>query len=99
MPSMRLLLSGVMLFSVAGLALAQNAAMVRTGRAAYGDWHSDAPGIMRKITAADLAAPLETPSTANRSRVVPKPAGAALKAPEGFTVEPFGETGCHLVRG
>jgi glucose/arabinose dehydrogenase len=89
MTSMRLLLSGVGLISLAGLALAQNAAPVRTGRAAYGDWHSDAPGVTRKITAADLIAPLETPSTANRSRVIPKPAGATLRAPEGFTVEPF----------
>jgi glucose/arabinose dehydrogenase len=87
MTSTRLLLSGITLVSLAGLALAQNAAPVRTGQAAYGDWHSDAPGVIRKITAADLAP--ETPSTANRSRVVPKPAGAALKAPEGFTVEPF----------
>jgi glucose/arabinose dehydrogenase len=89
MTSMRLLLSGGTLICLAGLALAQNAAPVRTGLAAYGDWHSDAPGVIRKITADDLVAPLETPSTANRSRVIQKPPDAALKASEGFNIEPF----------
>jgi len=87
--SIRWPLTALVLVGLGSLALAQNAAPVRTGRAAYGDWHSDAPGVTRKITAADLATPRETPSTANRSKVVPKPADAALKVPEGFAVEPF----------
>jgi glucose/arabinose dehydrogenase len=62
---------------------------VRTGKAAYGDWQTDAPGVMRKITVADLGAPLETPSSANGSRVVARPAGAALKTMPGFAVAPF----------
>jgi len=88
------------LLGFAGLGLAQNAGSVRTGKAAFGDWHSDAPGVLRKISPADLPSPRETPSVANRSRVVPKPADAALKAPEGFTVEPFatGMAGARVLR-
>lgn len=43
------------LVSTSTFATAQS---VRVGSAAYGDWHTDAPGVMRKITAADLPAPL-----------------------------------------
>lgn len=52
---------------------------VRTGSSAYGDWQTDAPGVIRKITPADLPAPLASPLTANRSKVIPKPADAELK--------------------
>jgi glucose/arabinose dehydrogenase len=77
-----------------------SAQTVRTGAEAYGDWHTDAPGVMRKITAADLPAPLVSPSTANRSKVVPKPAGAELKTMPGFTVAAFvtGMTGARVLR-
>jgi glucose/arabinose dehydrogenase len=90
----------LLLVGIAGAALAQNSAVVRTGKAAFGDWHTDAPGVTRKITPADLPPPLDTRPAANRSRVVPKPAGAALKAPEGFTVELFatGMRGARVIR-
>jgi glucose/arabinose dehydrogenase len=90
---------GLLLVGIAGAALAQNSP-VRTGKAAFGDWHTDAPGVTRKITPADLPRPLDTQPAANRSRVVAKPAGAALKAPEGFTVEPFatGMSGARVIR-
>jgi glucose/arabinose dehydrogenase len=73
---------------------------VRTGSAAYGDWRTDAPGVMRKITTADMPAPLASPSTANRSKVVPKPDGAELKTMPGFTVAAFvsGMTGARVLR-
>src|SRR6516162_5543458 len=73
---------------------------VRTGRSAYGDWQTDAPGLMRKITVDDLGPPLETPPTANRSRVVAKPADGVLKTMPGFSVAPFvtGMTGARVIR-
>ena len=91
---------GLLLLGVAGIAVAQISPAVRIGKAAYGDWHSDAPGAMRKITPADLPAPLETPTTANGSKVVRKPPRAALKTPEGFSVEPFatGMRGARVIR-
>jgi glucose/arabinose dehydrogenase len=66
-----------------------SAQSVRSGESAYGDWQTDAPGVMRKITPADLPAPLTTPSTANRSAVVPKPDGAEPKTMPGFAVTPY----------
>jgi glucose/arabinose dehydrogenase len=73
---------------------------VRTSKAAYGDWQTDAPGVMRKITANDLNPPLETPSSANRSKVVARPAGAELKAMPGFSIAPFvtGMEGARVIR-
>ncbi len=72
----------------------------RGGNSAYGDWHVDTPGLMRKIEPGDVAAPLATPSAANRSKVVPKPADAALKTMPGFTVAPFatGLQGARVIR-
>jgi glucose/arabinose dehydrogenase len=72
----------------------------RAGNSAYGDFHGDNPGLMRKISPEDIAAPLASPSAANRSKVVPKPADAALKTMPGFAVEPFatGMTGARVIR-
>jgi glucose/arabinose dehydrogenase len=85
------------LVATSGSASAQS---VRTGSGAYGDWQTDAPGVMRKITPADLPAPLASPSTANRSKVVPRPAGAELKTMPGFAVSAFvtGMTGARVLR-
>ncbi|MBV9220428.1 MAG: sorbosone dehydrogenase family protein, partial [Methylobacteriaceae bacterium] len=60
-----------------------------TGAAAYSDWRADAPGVRRKITAADLPAPLASRPAANPSRTVPRPAGALPKVPGGFAVDVF----------
>src|SRR5580704_8286062 len=85
------------LLATSALALADN---VRTGKTAYGDWQTDAPGVMRKITVNDLDVPLETPVTANRSKVVAKPVDAMLKTMPGFSVAPFvtGMEGARVIR-
>lgn len=59
---------------------------VLTGKEAMGDWTTDAPGVRRKITVADLPAPYATRSVDNGPRMVPQPEGAWPKAPPGFTV-------------
>ena len=59
------------------------------GKDALGDWTTDAPGVRRKITVADLATPYDTPSATNFPRVSPRPEGAWPKAPEGFEVTEF----------
>lgn len=69
-------------------ALAQTGPALRTGPAAFGDWESDAPGVRRKITPADLPKPYASRSASNSVRVVAQPA-AALKAPPGFAVTLF----------
>lgn len=70
---------------------AQGAAQggVLTGQGAFGDWTTDAPGVRRRITAADLPRPYATRSVDAGSRVVPRPADAWPKVPAGFKVEEF----------
>jgi hypothetical protein len=52
-----------------------------TGKAAMGDWKSDAPGVRRKITVADLPPPGSNILAINRARVVDRPAGVPLRVP------------------
>jgi glucose/arabinose dehydrogenase len=58
-----------------------------TGQAAMGDWTTDAPGVRRKLVAADLPAPYATSSADNSANLVARPSGALPKVPDGFTVE------------
>jgi glucose/arabinose dehydrogenase len=60
-----------------------------TGATAYGDWHSDAPGVVRHITADAMPPPNATLSAHRAPAVVTRPAGAMLRVPPGFEVEPF----------
>ena len=62
---------------------------VLTGREAFGDWTTDAPGVRRKITVEDLAKPFDTPSAKNHPKKAERPEGALPKAPEGFKVTEF----------
>ncbi len=77
-----ILLGAVLLASTAG-------AQVRTGDAAYGDWRTDAPGVVRRIRPTDLPKPFASAPTASPSAIVARPAGAEPKAPPGFTVTAF----------
>src|ERR1019366_2063073 len=60
-----------------------------TGKAAMGDWSTDAPGSRRKITVADLPKPYATRSVDNGPNQVQRPEGAWPKVPKGFKVEEF----------
>jgi len=60
---------------------------LRIGRDAHGDWSTDAPGVRRKITPADLPPPNARESTENGPRVIKRPPGAELRGPQGFKVE------------
>ena len=62
---------------------------VLTGEAARGDFTSDAPGVRRKLTVADLPAPFATESVRNQPSEVAQPDDATLKLPAGFKVEKF----------
>jgi glucose/arabinose dehydrogenase len=70
---------------------------VRTGPAAFGDWRTDAPGVRRRITPADLPAPYATRSTANMSHQEARTEADVPKAPPGFAVEQFA-TGLNMPR-
>ena len=85
-------ISGLASLSVAALmapAFAQSGPL--KGSAAFGDWHADQPGVIRLIRPEDLPKPGATPSTANASRVVRRPASAMPKVPAGFKIELFAE--------
>jgi glucose/arabinose dehydrogenase len=62
-----------------------------SGTAAYGDWRSDAPGTIRKISAADLPPPFATGSTRETAHIVSAPAGAHLATLPGFSAAVFAE--------
>jgi glucose/arabinose dehydrogenase len=70
---------------------------VRTGVAAFGDWRTDAPGVRRLITPADLPAPFATRSTANMSQQEARTDAETPKAPSGFEVDLFA-TGLNTPR-
>lgn len=76
-----------LMFSVATLSSALAVEIAKTGKDAFGDWKSDAPGVIRKISAADMpkAAPQE--SEANPSQPIPRPDGAMPKLPPGYKAE------------
>lgn len=60
-----------------------------TGAAAMGDFTTDAPGVRRKITPADLPPPYATDSVDNGPKVVAPPPGALPRVPDGFRVDRF----------
>lgn len=60
---------------------------VITGQAAFGDFKSETPGTVRKITVADLPAPFATKGVSNGPNVVARPSDAWPKAPAGFKVD------------
>jgi glucose/arabinose dehydrogenase len=60
---------------------------VLKGQAAFGDWHSDKPGVRRLLTPQDLPPPGNNSQTTKEAKVVPRPAGAKLQVPQGFSVE------------
>src|ERR1700738_1975210 len=55
------------------------------GKAAFGSWQQDKPGIRRQLTPRDL--PPTGKSTPNFSEVAPMPAGAKPRVPSGFSGE------------
>lgn len=94
---MKAILVGATVLAVsAGFAYAENVAAptdstktVLTGRAAFNDWQSDAPGVRRHITPADMPAPFATEAVTNIPTTVARPLGAWPKVPPGFAVSLF----------
>ncbi len=89
----RLLVAAIVLVVAHTTAGAQSSSItgvpVLNGKAAYGDFRSDALGVRRRITPQDLPKPFETESPRNRVEVVAKPADSQLSVPSGFDVKLF----------
>lgn len=62
-----------------------------TGQDAFTNYQKEKPGLLRKITVADLPQPFATKSSSNGPHVVAQPEGAWPQAPEGFKVERYAE--------
>lgn len=73
------------LIATAGAAAQPAGGETRKGKAAFGDWKEDRPGLRRLITPADLP-PISTPTNAE-AEVAPMPDGAKPDVPAGFSVE------------
>jgi glucose/arabinose dehydrogenase len=72
-------------------AMAAESATLLTGKAAMGDCKSDAPGVRRKITVADLPPPSSNILAINRASVVSRPPGVPLRVPPGFKIELYAQ--------
>jgi glucose/arabinose dehydrogenase len=73
---------------------------VLTGKAAFGDWRSERPGVRRLIRPEDLPPPFATEAVRNRAQVVVDSGGRQLKTLPGFEVKLFakGLEGPRLIR-
>jgi glucose/arabinose dehydrogenase len=97
------LVLGLSIAALVGLAaapiLAQTANGVLEGRAAFGDWHADRPGLRRLIKPHDLPPPRPAESAANAVRVARRTDEKPV-VPSGFAVELLasGLTGPRIVR-
>jgi len=97
------LVLGLSIAALVGLAaapiLAQTANGVLEGRAAFGDWHADRPGLRRLIKPHDLPPPRPAESAANAVRVARRTDEKPV-VPSGFAVEflASGLTGPRIVR-
>jgi hypothetical protein len=72
-----------------GLIAAPALAATITGMAAYGDWRTDAPGVVRHITPTYIPKDVPAPPGVAPPSVVARPAGAELKTLPGFTATVF----------
>src|SRR5689334_17883703 len=60
---------------------------VLTGQGAFSSYLTESPGVIRKITVADLPKPFATPSAGNGPTVVSRPKDAWPKVPDGFKID------------
>ena len=73
---------------------------VRTGSAAFGDWRSDAPGVVRLIRPGDLPQPYATPSARNGVQDAALPKNLHINVPDGLSASLWakGLTGPRTIR-
>jgi glucose/arabinose dehydrogenase len=86
-PILRAIFFATVFFLAVMTGAAAENGVVLTGKAAMGDWTSDAPGVTRKITLQDLPPPGSNALAINRARVIDRPPDAQPKVPLGFKIE------------
>jgi glucose/arabinose dehydrogenase len=90
-PSALRVLALASMVSVLPFSLFAQSGKIITGQAAFTDYTQEHPGVIRKITLADLPEPKESESVDNGPNVVPRPEGAWPVAPAGFKVEMYAQ--------
>src|SRR5205814_1276260 len=85
----KFIIGAALIVTASPFADSQTNGKVLTGEGAMGDWNTDAPGVRRRITVADLPKPFESPSAQNNPRLAKRPEGAMPVVPKGFNVEEF----------
>jgi glucose/arabinose dehydrogenase len=88
--SRAMMMAAIAILAMAAAARAEDTA-TRTGPAAFGDWHGDAPGVTRLILPSDLPPPGATRSAGNSPGEVRRRAGLMPQVPAGFSVTLFAE--------
>jgi glucose/arabinose dehydrogenase len=93
-------MKSALILALLGCAALPAGAATLDGQAAYGDWRSDAPGVVRHITPADMPDRGASPIGVAPPSVVPRPADAQIKTLPGFSVTAFatGLEGPRLLR-
>jgi len=96
-PKVTLALAAAMLIAPLGAGLflmttvyAQNSGksgQLLRGEGSFNDWEHEAPGNNYLIKSSDLPKPYATESSANQSKIVPRPSDAWPKVPEGFQID------------
>jgi glucose/arabinose dehydrogenase len=83
-----------------GAASSDESGKLLKGEGAYGDWRTDAPGVRRLITPADMPKPYATSSAQNDAHVVSRPSNAWPQVLPGFKVDQIatGLSGPRLIR-
>jgi glucose/arabinose dehydrogenase len=90
-PSVLQVLALASLTALAAPALLAQSGKVITGKAAFTDYSQEHPGVVRKITLADLPEPSPDESVDNGASLVPRPKDAWPVAPTGFKVEIYAQ--------
>ena len=88
-PSRRaILLTASLIFAISTGTSAERGTLL-TGKAAMGDWTTDAPGVRRKITVDDLPSLGSNVLAINPPHVARRPADAQLHVPPGFKIDAY----------
>src|ERR1017187_7077475 len=85
--SITLLAAGLIFMASARAQNSGGAPQMLKGQGSFNDWSNERPGNHYLIKASDLPKPYATDSAPNQSKVVPRPADAWPKVPDGFKID------------
>lgn len=82
-----LLITGLAFMASAQAQDSSGSGQILKGQGSFNDWSNERPGNRYLIRASNLPKPYATDSAPNESRVVPRPANAWPKVPDGFKID------------